>query len=330
MAEIVLGVVASHSPQVSSPADVWGAHAERDHNNKQLLGVDGEFHTFDELKAQGERVAVAELTEDVWTDKYDRCQAAIERTKELITEANADLIVMVGDDQRELFLDDCIPAFAVYTGGEATDLPASEEKLKVPGLKESMWAWHGDEREDYNVHGEFGDYLAGELTLAEFDVAQVKQQNPERSLGHAFTFVWRRMMADHSTPIVPVLINTFVPPNQPTPARCYAFGKALRRAIEAWDGGGIERVAVVASGGLSHFVVDEELDQAVIAALQSKDEAAIAKIPRNKMRSGSSEILNWVATAGAVEHLEMSLIEYVPAYRTAVGTGVGMGFASWA
>ncbi|TKC90072.1 hypothetical protein FAZ69_07895 [Trinickia terrae] len=63
------------------------------------------------------------------------------------------------------------------------------------------------------------------------------------------------------------------------------------------------RVAVVASGGLSHFIVDEELDLRVLHTLQTHDHAALRAIPRGALNSGSSEILNWVTTAGAVEFL---------------------------
>ena len=58
---------------------------------------------------------------------------------------------------------------------------------------------------------------------------------------------------------VPVMLNTYYPPNQPTPRRCYNLGRALRSAIESWPQD--IRVGILASGGLSHFVVDEELDQ---------------------------------------------------------------------
>jgi 3-O-methylgallate 3,4-dioxygenase len=47
------------------------------------------------------------------------------------------------------------------------------------------------------------------------------------------------------------------------------------------------------------------------------------------LNSGTSEIRNWIATAGAVEHLDMKLIDYVPCYRSPAGTGCAMGFAEW-
>jgi 3-O-methylgallate 3,4-dioxygenase len=88
-------------------------------------------------------------------------------------------------------------------------------------------------------------------------------------------------------------------------------------------------VGVVGSGGLSHFVVDEALDRHVLAILAKKDAEAIAALPATQLDSGNSEIRNWIAAAGAAEHLEMELVDYVPSYRSEAGTGVGMGFAVW-
>lgn len=51
------------------------------------------------------------------------------------------------------------------------------------------------------------------------------------------------------TPVIPIQINAAAPP-QPTPARCHAFGEALRGAVHAFAGE--RRVAVIGSGGLSH------------------------------------------------------------------------------
>jgi 3-O-methylgallate 3,4-dioxygenase len=43
----------------------------------------------------------------------------------------------------------------------------------------------------------------------------------------------------------------------------------------------------------------------------------------------NGETKNWIAAGGALEHLDMHLIDYVPGYRSPAGTGVGMTFASW-
>jgi aromatic ring-opening dioxygenase catalytic subunit (LigB family) len=126
---------------------------------------------------------------------------------------------------------------------------------------------------------------------------------------------------------VPVAVNAYFPPNQPSPARCHAVGRALRRAIESWDEDA--RVAVVASGGLSHFVVDEELDRGVLDALSSHDRDALAALPAWRLQSGSSEIRNWIVAAGVLEGLDMATVDYIPLYRTVAGTGVGAAFVQW-
>jgi 3-O-methylgallate 3,4-dioxygenase len=86
---------------------------------------------------------------------------------------------------------------------------------------------------------------------------------------------------------------------------------------------------VVASGGLSHMVINEELDRKVLAALRAGDRQTLTSIPEKLLRTGNGEIKNWIAAAGALEHLRMELAAYVPGYRSPAGTGVGMGFAYW-
>lgn len=111
--------------------------------------------------------------------------------------------------------------------------------------------------------------------------------------------------------------------------RCLSLGKALAEVIASWDAQ--LRVAVIGSGGMSHFVVDEELDRSFLAALQRNDADALISMPAYNFRSGSSELKNWIPVAGAMNELglKMTLIDYQPLYRSAAGTGSGMAFAYW-
>jgi hypothetical protein len=145
--------------------------------------------------------------------------------------------------------------------------------------------------------------------------------------GHAFGFVHKRLMDGAAIPVVPLVLNTYYPPNQPTPRRCYRLGQAIRAAVDSLPGNA--RVGIIASGGLSHFTIDEELDGAVIAALRAKDAARLEGLPRHKLNSGNSEIRNWICAAGALEQLKLDWLTYVPGYRTLAGTGTGMCFAAW-
>ena len=131
-----------------------------------------------------------------------------------------------------------------------------------------------------------------------------------------------------STAVVPFLLSRYLP-HQPTPARSYAVGRALRRSIEAWDSD--KRVAIMASGGLSHQIVDQELDRTVIDALLSKDVETLSYLPIEQLNRspGTPEILNWIVVAGAMEPMDMTLIDYIPCYRSKAGTGHGVTLAYW-
>jgi hypothetical protein len=236
---------------------------------------------------------------------------------------------VIGDDQREMFTDDGIPAFACFTGPELVDMLPDEAVLqRIPkGIRAAYWAVHADEPATHLVAQELSAHVAEQLAWDDFDLTVVRQQPAGRTLGHAFTFPRYRLGLPHSTPIVPVFVNTYYPPNVPSATRCYQLGRALRRAVESWPDDA--RVAVIASGGLSHFVVDEDLDHRVLDGLTSRDASVLGSLPRDQLRSGNSEILNWVAAAGALEHLAATVLDYIPGYRTPAGTGAGMAFARW-
>ena len=89
------------------------------------------------------------------------------------------------------------------------------------------------------------------------------------------------------------------------------------------------RVGLLASGGLSHFVVEEEMDRAVIDALQRKDVEFLARLDPRRLKAGSSEIRNWIVVAAAAVDLDLTWISYTPAYRTPALTGTGLAFARW-
>ena len=150
-----------------------------------------------------------------------------------------------------------------------------------------------------------------------------------RSLGHCVGVLYRRILHDEPIPLVPILVNTYFPPNQPPARRCYEFGRALGRAIAAWDSDAT--VAIAASGGLSHFAVDEEWDQAMLDAMARRDIETLVGQPEAIFQSGTSEVKNWITVLGALEEtdLQMEVIDYVPCFRSPAGTGAGMGFAVW-
>ena len=88
-----------------------------------------------------------------------------------------------------------------------------------------------DRHHDLNCDSPFATDLIGHLIGTGVDIAAISKVNdPEtHGFGHAYGFVVKRLMANLTAPIVPLMLNTYYPPNQPTPARCYAIGMRCAR-----------------------------------------------------------------------------------------------------
>jgi len=325
MATIVLGIGTSHTPMLNAPPADWTRFIERDRLRPHLT-KSGRPVTYAELEALAESSVAFELTPQVFEDKHRRAMTEVQRLSEAVREARLDSLIVVGDDQKELYHDENMPAILLYRGETIRNVPQAQHPGPDWARKASAAYYEKEVPRDYPVDVRLAEHLITEL-IEEFDLSCANHIAEGHGEGHAFGYVHHRVLEGAALPVVPVFLNTYFPPNQPTPARCYKLGQAIRRAVERLPGQ--QRVGVIASGGLSHFTVDPELDGRVIAALQAKDAAALAALPREKLNSGSSEIRNWICMAGAVEHLELRHIEYIPAYRTPAGTGTGLCFAHW-
>jgi aromatic ring-opening dioxygenase catalytic subunit (LigB family) len=133
-----------------------------------------------------------------------------------------------------------------------------------------------------------------------------------------------------SIPLIPVTMNCTVPPI-PTPERAYQVGTTLRDMLRAYQGP--ERIAVLATGGLSHepggpryFWVDEEFDLWFLDLLKKGDhEALLRECTLERMEAagsgGTAELLSWILamafTTGPAE-----VLAYMPAIAWRSGTGM--------
>lgn len=335
MARIVLGIGTSHTPMLNCGADEWLRFEELD-RRRSHLHKDGRPATYDELLAIAPPSLRAELAPEKLAKRHAEAIAAIGRLQEALMEAKLDVVVIVGDDQKEIYHDDVMPSVLVYRGETIANVPNRTTRATDADVAwRPDWAkrasaryYEESETRHYPVQAKLANHLIAALTDREFDVASANALPEGEGEGHAFAFVHKRIMNGATIPIVPVFLNTYYPPNQPSPRRCYRLGQAIREAIEGYPED--LRVGIVASGGLSHFTVDETLDGNVIRALREKDADALQSLPREQLNSGSSEIRNWICAAGALAHLDLQWVQYSPGYRTPAGTGTGLCFGYWA
>lgn len=328
MAQIVLAIGTSHSPLLASPPEDYPRHAEIDAKGRKLLDRNGRPATFGELMASAPEDIARQIEMPVLEERAARCNAAVARLAETIEKARLDALIVIGDDQNEQLFDDNMPAILVYWGEtiENRELVMAADAPRFWRTARSQYH-EAEGRREYPVDARLGLHVIQHLMDADFDVAHSRRLSKEHGEGHAFGFVHRRLMPSQVVPIVPVALNTYFPPNQPRPSRCWRLGGEIARAVERFPSDA--RVGILASGGLSHFTVDEELDQGFLAACKRKDGAWLAAMPVEKLNSGNSEIRNWITTAGAAGHLDVAWQEYVPCYRSLAGTGCGMGFQVW-
>ncbi len=329
MARLVAAFGASHSIMLVSQREDWqNGFRVIDTKNAHYYDKNGNKTDYDALLAAAPAGTEAMVTPEKMGERYAAAEAAMDQLSQRIKDARLDVLLVVGDDQTELFRTSNNPAIAIYFGKTIRNTarePASASDSWVKSAR--MWRHEPEQDREYPVKSDLAEWLIRQLCDRDFDIAAMDGLERGQSEGHAFQFIHRRLFKDQQLPVIPVILNTFDPPNQPTPRRCVALGAALRELIAAWPED--LRVGVIASGGLSHFVVDEELDHKVITAIRNKDSATLASLDPKLLQAGSSEIRNWLVVGEMARNLDLEWIEYVPGYRSPALTGTGLAFAAW-
>lgn len=328
MARLVAAFGSSHSIMLVSQREDW-QHGFRavDPKNPHYYDKTGNRVTYDALLERAPANSGEMVTPEKMGERYDEAEAAMDELRERIRAAKLDVLIVVGDDQTELFRTTNNPAFAIYYG------ETIRNAKRETGPNDSWYARARTMRQEpdadvhYPVKSAMARWMIGELCERDFDIAAMDGLERGQYEGHAFSFVHRRYLQGLDLPIIPVIVNTFDPPNQPTPRRCIQLGAALGELIEAYPED--LRVGVLASGGLSHFVVDEELDKGIIDAIRRKDSAWLAALDPKQLQAGSSEIRNWIIAVEAVKSLDLEWVSYTPGYRSPALTGTGLCFAAW-
>lgn len=328
MPDIVIALGTSHSPMLNSPAEDYPKHAAIDANGRRLLDKFGRPTTYGELLARADPSIKEQLKLEAMQERVEKCTGSIERISKEIKDAKLDALIVVGDDQNEQYGEDNMPAILIYTGETIENNPLHMDEDAPEFWRRARSQYHEDTAvRSYPVASKLAVQIVSHLMDQGFDISHSKRLGKDIGEGHAFGFVHRRIMKNDVIPVVPIAINTYSAPNQPRPRRCYQLGQEIRKAVRTATG--FERVGIIGSGGLSHFYLDEELDHRVLNACRNKDGGSLSTIPPEQLNSGSSEIRNWIATAGAAEHLDTQWQEYYPCYRSPAGTGYGAAFAVW-
>jgi 2,3-dihydroxyphenylpropionate 1,2-dioxygenase len=166
---------------------------------------------------------------------------------------------------------------------------------------------------DLPVHQGLAEDLLDKLVNEDFDMAY----SQDAVLGHAFAAVYEWVIEGRNIPVVPIFVNAYLPP-LPTAKRCAQLGKAIAKVIAARP----ERVAVIASGGMSHFPgtwkypqPDFEFDYWAIAQMEKGNHEALLNLTSEQLDVvGNTEMLSWMIMFGMIGDQPGELITYQPTW----------------
>jgi protocatechuate 4,5-dioxygenase beta chain len=254
-----------------------------------------------------------------------RFQAAFATLRQQVQAYQPDALIMIGDDQGDMFNLANNPTFAVYTGEEPIWGVSVHDPFGTPPEKRT--------RVTFPNHSELARHILKGLIKKGFDLANVgrfePRGNPQRGVSHMVSNLVPEVDPQHEIPLVCLFMNEYYPP-LPTAKRCAQLGAALTEILAERP----ERVAIYASGGLSHFPgefnagwIDPALDYWILERLERNDLEALQHLftfDSINMRSGTGEVRAWISVAAAMNR-PARIVDYVPAH----GTLTGCGFVYW-
>ncbi len=212
--------------------------------------------------------------------------------REWFKEKRPDAVVYIFNDHVTSFFFDNYPVFAL---GIDKDYAVADEGGGARSLPPVLG------------HPRLAQHIGSSLVMEEFDMSFFQDKPLDHGFFSPMSVLLERTGNDWPTTIVPLQVGVLQFPI-PTAARCYKLGQALRRAIESYPED--IKVAVVATGGLSHQVHGEhagfnnvEWDQQFLDVI-TRDPARLAEMTHAEYAQlggmEGAEIIMWLIMRGAL------------------------------
>ena len=227
--------------------------------------------------------------------QLDQAGRAMNELGKVLDETKPDVVLIFGADHVETFSVSCIPTFAIVAGNRAI--------AKFAGREHNL-----------PIHREMAEDILNKLVVEKsFDMAY----SEDAELGHAFSIPFEYVIGKRDIPVIPFFTNTYVPPLAP-PKRCAALGQAVAEIVK----GRKERVAIIASGGMSHFPgtskylqPEFDFDRWLVSQFEVGNTDALLNMTGTQLDEvGNTELLNWAVMFGAIGQQPGELIDYIPTW----------------
>ncbi len=218
--------------------------------------------------------------------------AAMRQLGKVLDQTRPDALIIFASDHMETFFLRTVPTFAVMASDRATTAFAGK-------------TWSPP------IHQPLAEALLEQLVRRDFDMAY----SQDADLGHSFAAIFEWILEDRAIPVVPIFVNTYLPP-LPNPRRCAALGRAIAEIVAERH----ERVAVLASGGMSHYPGTAmyyqpayDFDRWCIRELENSHEDSFLDLtPEQLDEVGNTEMLPWALALGAIGKQHLQVLSYQP------------------
>ena len=260
------------------------------------------------VPAIGAAIDLGRTGEPYWQPLFQ----GFEFSKRWVVQAKPDVVLLVYNDHASAFSLEMIPTFAI--GCAERFAPADEGwgQRKVPPVA---------------GHPELAAHIAQSVILDEFDLTIINRMDVDHGLTVPLSLMFGQPAA-WPCKVIPFAVNVVQYP-PPTGRRCFALGRAIRKAIESYDEN--LNVQVWGTGGMSHQLqgpraglINKAFDNAFLDRMLA-DPEGLAQMPHVEyMREAGSEgieLVMWLVALGALKSKprQAHRFYHVPASNTAVG-----------
>ncbi len=243
---------------------------------------------------------------------WQRVFSGYEPSKKWMEETKPDVCIVVYNDHASAFSMDIVPTFAL---GCAPEFPPADEgwgPRPVPVVK---------------GHPELAAHIAQSVILDEFDLTIVNKMEVDHGLTVPMNLLFGQPK-EWPCPVIPLAVNVVLFP-PPTGKRCFALGKAIRKAVESYPED--LKVVIFGTGGMSHQIsgpraglINSKFDKAFLDNLVDNPKKLARMKHVEYMREAGAEgveMVMWLIMRGALDdEVEETYRFYtVPASNTAVG-----------
>lgn len=228
----------------------------------------------------------------------DRVRTVMGQVGEKLAALKPDVWIIIANDHANQFLLHCTPPFCLHLGAEVEG--------SFVGRKFR-----------YRIASDVAMRMIQHMQAEGFDPAFTNTAGIDYAFGIPLTFL------GVTAPILPVYVNSYVPP-QPPMLRCFAFGEALARGLDA---AGV-RAVVIASGGMSHFPgtqhysnPDVEFDRQLFEVLRSGNLRALLGLEERRLDdTGNVELRSWAIAAGMLGERKPDIMSFDPSWHHTYAT----------